>query len=572
MILAAVSAAIGTMAWYDRQLTDEQVNVATNVIRATQPDLYSHDPVFGSSGLWQFNSPAWQWYLQQVYRASGAADKPADQWTSDDVLPAFRILVGPLTLIYLAGMYLLLWQQCRSWSVACYTAILSMAMIFVPGGSFWGLGPLSSMAPSTVVMVFIPLLVWAMLRWSNSPAILWVFFAAGLLANVQAVTGMNFALVLALTYLGYQRWRPRAWGMALLGGLIALAAASPYLWHFASLRLALSTGSAANWPAVALAFQQGDITVLYPAMLDDALEFLAYTLVLWIPAVVVILRAERFRVQNFRVWVWMLAACLTVGLVLHGLSQVAGILRGSPPPVIDFVHALRFMLLPLYVLFAQAIVHLVRLGVAGRMMQISLGALMVVWMMLAINLKMPRQWIEDTVASRMAEDSRPESVQTRKIRRQREGEMRAITDWLRTQTPRDTVVACQDLRLRLWAQRSLVANRADVKYIYYLAPGQLKAWSDLVEAQRRALMPRLGQPADLAEITRFAWEHAANYVVLQGADPSADADSRLWVQPPDSAWGAYWRLYRVPTPGSPEALRATTTSTTSSPDTRDTSR
>jgi hypothetical protein len=248
-----------------------------------------------------------------------------------------------MQMLFLLGMYALLYQQCRSWSVACYTAVLSTAVIFVLGRGYWGLGTLSTMTPETVYLAFVPLLVWGFLRWIDSPRVLWIFLAAGLLANVHAVTGMNVTLVLAIAYLGHRRFDPWAWPTAILGGLCAAGAASPFLWHYFEARAAVGGGGSGlqDWSAVAQAFDRGELTLLYPAMLADALEFLGYTLVLWLPAVVVLLRAERFRARNLRVWVWMLIGSMAVGLLLHGVSQLAGVLRNSPPPVIDFVYALQ---------------------------------------------------------------------------------------------------------------------------------------------------------------------------------------------------------------------------------------
>ena len=141
-ILGAAAVLTGLMAAHESTPTNDQVNAAVNALRATQAGLYERDPVFGREGLWQYHSPAWQWYLREVFAATGYTD----------IIAPFRTLAGPLTFVYLLGMYALLWQQVRSWSVACIVAILSMRVINVPGGGFWGLGPLQTMNAESVVL------------------------------------------------------------------------------------------------------------------------------------------------------------------------------------------------------------------------------------------------------------------------------------------------------------------------------------------------------------------------------------------------------------------------------------
>lgn len=532
-LFAAVAVLAGVQAGYDQLTTAGQVNVAVNVVRASEAGLYARDPVFGQSGLHRLRAPAWQWYLQTAYELSGRADP----------LAGFRVLAGPLVMLYLAGMYLLLWSQTRSWSVSCFTAVLSTTMIYVPGGSFWGLGPLCSLGAEGVCLAMAPLLVWLLLRWIDSPHVLWVFFAVGLLANLHAVTATNFAAVLALTLLGAGRFRGRAWLLAGLGGLCAAGAASPFLLHYASAKAAqAATAGATDWPALQLAFQRGRLTVLYPEMLGKFVEFLTDTLILWILALVVMVRAERLHVRNLRAWLSMLFGAAFVGLVLHGASQLAGILRSSPPPVIDFARALQFVMLPLYVLFALTIVHLARMGIGWLTwaVRVALLALLAVWLAPAYNLRVVRHWAQEAVDPRLPEEYRLERVRERVERRRADAERRAIALWLRDHTPVDTVVAAANAEVRLWSHRALVASPDDVKYFYYLAPHRLKAWSDLVHAQHGVLAPPAG-PADERALQAFAAAHGAAYVLVQADRVPPEPTASQWVT--DEAWGSHWALF-----------------------------
>ena len=535
-IFVAVSVIAHFHATMEDRMTDEQIGVAVNVVRSLDGQLYARDPVFGGGELWRFQTPLWQGYLREAYCSTGRRD----------IRLPLVALIGPLVFVYLAGMYALLWRQCRSWAVACTVAVLSTAVITVAGGHHWGLGPLSSMTGDTVYLAFIPLLIWAFVTRVGRPSVLWVFLAAGLLGNVHAVTAMNLTLVLAIAVIGHWRFSWRGWALAILGGLCSAGAASPQLWYYFTQRAALASTRAVDWSIVGLALRHGKLAVLFPDMLGKALEFpsLAYSLGLWIPAVAVMLRPERFRVRDLRMWGWLLGAGLGVGLILHGASQLVGVFNGSPPPVIDFVHAIRFTLLPLYVLLAQGIVHLLRLGVSQHAIRLALAALMAVWLVPADNLAVPRHWVEEAVTATMAEENRPENVQKRLIRRDRHRELRAIGHWLETHTPVDTVVVCQEAPLRLWSRRSLVACRADLKYFYYLAPDRLKVWAEQVADQAEVLRPRTGQPAEPAAVERFARRYGADFVVLRAGRP-AKGDRRRWVSSPTGAWGKHWRLFRV---------------------------
>ena len=278
-----------------------------------------------------------------------------------------------------------------------------------------------------------------MIRFGTGSAVLWVFLAAGLLVNVQPMSAANLTLVLTIAYLGSRRLSSGAWVMAALGWVCWAGAASPYIWHIYAAEAAHGglAGPPADWSAVTLAFQYGELTVLYPEMLADALWFLAFTLVLWGPAIIVMAWTHQFHARHLRTWVWMLAGALGVGLALHGASQLVGIWRGSPPPVVDFVHALRLVMLPLYVLFGQAVVHVLRIRPWRNAFRVILGVLLAAWLVPAANMGVARHWVEDAYAARMAEDDRPQSVQTRQVRRQRDAEVAASPiGCARTRRPR----------------------------------------------------------------------------------------------------------------------------------------
>jgi hypothetical protein len=536
-VCLAAAVAAHVFAALDDVLSDEQVGQAVNVIRSLNGELYAHDPVYGGSGLWRLHAPVWQAYWREAFRAGGQFD----------ILAPLRVLVGPTVLVYLLGMYGLLWRQCRSWPVACCVSVLSMAVIPVAGGGEWGIGPLATMTAGGVCLALVPWVVWAFLARIGSPSVLWVFLLAGLLTNMHAATGMNLTILLATALVAHWRFARRGWAMAALGVFCAVGAASPSLWYARSLHAAYAAAAAPGWPVVASALRAQRPPTLLPGMLRQAVEFpaLAYALVLWIPAIAVLTRLQRFRVPEQRVWTGLLVGGVGVGLVFHGASQLAGMLSGSPPPVVGFSQALALVMLPLYVLLAQGAVHLLRMGVSRWAIYLALAAMLAVWLVPADNLAVPRHWAEDAVAAAMSEESRPENVHNRALRRARDRELRAIGLWLQGHTPAGAAVVCEDARMRLWARRPLVVCRADVMHFCYLATDRLRDWTDLLAAQREVLRPRTSRPADLAELARFAGLHGARFAVTSvGASP-APGDAPGLVTPPGQAWGGHWQLWRL---------------------------
>ena len=81
---------------------------------------------------------------------------------------AFRVGIFPFVLLYLCGMYALLWRQCRSSSIAAFVSVLSIAVIPTFGEWFSGIGTLESITPAGLVMVFSPFLMLCYLRTSKN--------------------------------------------------------------------------------------------------------------------------------------------------------------------------------------------------------------------------------------------------------------------------------------------------------------------------------------------------------------------------------------------------------------------
>ncbi len=551
-VFLAVSTAAGFLAAMEDHLSQQQANMAVNMVRAVEGDLYARDAIFGASGLWRLHNPVWRWYLCEAYRATDGAD----------VKLPFSMAAGPLTFVYLVGMYGLLWRQCRSWSIACYTSVLSVAVILVAAGAHWGLGPLQTMTPETVVLAFAPLLIWVFTARRDSPTVLWVFLAVGLLANIHVGAAMNLAAVLGLVLLAHRRFTWRGWRVAIAGGLCAAAAASPILWYYAAQRAAFNGGGPLRWATaglIPLSTGAGGLA----AMLSEALEFpsLGYLLALGLPALAVMIRSERFRVRDLGDWVWFLIAAAAVAMVIQGVVETVGPLYGARSVTVGFVHAIRLVLVPLYVLFAQGAVHLFRSGASRHTLRVAMTVFALLWLAPSDNLAVPRHGVEAAAFRALPEAERPENIQNRDDRAAGRRELRAISQWLATHTPTDTVVACVDARVRLWARRALVVGWTDLPYYSYLAPDGRRPWRRRLTEQTDLLIPRRGGAAGAAKLNQFARRYGASYIILAAASaPPANAPD-VWAGPTDPRWGEHWVLYRPAGPTTADPTNAAPSTT-----------
>ena len=350
MVFAAVSAAAGYAALHDARLSDAQVHIATAVLKHHDPTLLTHDAVFGARYWWRIAPPTFRVLMEMVL---------APTEYRNPILP-FRAMTGAVVMVYLCGMYALLYRQCRSWSIAVFTSLLSLTVVETTHGSSWGAGSLASMTPPTLCVAVLPLVMLAYLRYRRQWQVMLVFGALGLLANVDLAASMNATVVLLIVHLCTGRFAPRVCVDAAAGGMLALLGALPHLWYYYGLRLATGAEFAAA-PAALEVLHKAN--VLYPDLFKPLLETqtLVRMGVLLIAAVVVLARVERYRVREPAVWVYFIAAVACVTFVGQGLSQLVGILGGGAPPLTGFVQAFGLILLPLYVLLAQALTNAFRL-------------------------------------------------------------------------------------------------------------------------------------------------------------------------------------------------------------------
>ncbi len=479
LILVAVACATGYLASYDYRLSDVQEDAAATALKRHNPALYPFDPIFGPSRLWQYRPPALQSVLEMILVPSGYADP---------VFP-FRLLAPVMAIVYLVGMYVLLFRQTGSWSVSVFVAALSMVVIPGPGAGFWGAGALSAVTSGGLVIMATPLIVIAYLRHRGTWRMLVVFLLVGLLANVHLAMAGNLGLVLLLTYLAKRRFALPA----LLRGAQAVGAgllgAAPYLLYCTWLHRDLTPPGAEILPHSvfeAIAFAGWD--VLYPAILRGLIGLPMLMFLIVIPTAVVMARVERFSVRDFPFWAWFLGMAMTVAFVFQGLSQLVGMLRPQGPPVLSFILAYPLILLPLYVLFAQVLTNLFRLVHRQRaLLRWACAILAVAWVVPSKNFRVARYALLDTIVQVTGNRARLPRVQRNRERTAQHAEFIRMGLHLRQATPPTTVFLCPRNAFRMHARRSLVAAENDLPWLYRFAPWRLSEWTRRMRLQSALL-------------------------------------------------------------------------------------
>jgi hypothetical protein len=553
VIFAAVAAASAYFASVEERLSSAQVNIAAAAVKRHDPEAFPHDPVFGESRLWLFHTPAFQSLLELVLVPTGYHDLR---------LP-FRVMAGGVTMMFLCGMYALLYAQSRSWSVSCFVSVLSSRVIEAFGGGVWGVGSLESITPAGLCVAVYPLIVLAFARYSRPrpdepPSAQWrlllVFAAVGLMGNFHLPTAMNVTIVLLTAYVARERFSPRCLPMAVACGLSALITALPFAGYYFGIRAMLSRGDPeAAAETVREAFRIGKLTVLYPELLKGFLHWrmLAAALVLVVPAAAVLVRLERFKTQNVGLWASLAGGSLFVALGLHGLSQLLGCALDTAPPVIDFLRASSLLLLPLYVLLGQAITNVFRL-LHGRRHGVrwALAALMAAWMIPSDNFRVARHAVSELATAFMDEARKPPYVQRHIEQRQRRRELAAIARWAAGRG--GSMFITDRPEFRMLARRPIVAGPNDARYFYYLTPGRLGEWMGPFKKQRELLHPGTGR-AEAEAVRQFvaeriqadpaAKEIAEWYVILRRSDAPEKPGPLKPVA--GESWGRHFVMYRI---------------------------
>lgn len=558
-ILLGVVAANTLLTFRESGLTGIQANLTTEVYKAKDPSLYPCDDVFSGedpAAAWRMHLPLWRYLLNWALDTGGG-----------DPVNAFRV-VGALTLLlYLLSMYVVLYRQTHSTAAATFVAVMSMA-VFSYRRAYWGAGPLFTVRPETLFLCAVPLLTHAFMRAREKPTLFIVFFVAGLCANIHAWSALNLVLVMLVALLGLGRCRWTAWLAATACAIVAALGAYPALHHyFVTYGVADSNASAVSTNLLWDAYKTSNTYTLYPQVLGEAIRWLAIVAPLALPAGIILSRGGRYRLPDMGGWIWLLAAAIIVAYGLLGLGQLLYALIGRIPRRLELFDALRLAMLPLYVLFAQAMVHVLRMTRSHRgWMKAGFGLFLTVFLASSYNTQQLRHLIEDGIAA-LSDPRRPPRTRDDDL------ELQAIGRWAKTATHVDALFVTPNEEMRLFGQRSLTASPSDYRYLVRLAPHRLAEWSRRLAAQRRLLTPPEQTPAQADLIAAFVDEYwqqqpgrAAETYALIPVESAPTAAGRLEeIASPRGDWGKYWRAYRVlpPRPASaPSSTRTPTTSTT----------
>ena len=350
---------------------------------------------------------------------------------------------------------------------------MSSAVTFTLGRAYWGIGSLRSVTPEVLVLALTPLVMLAYLRYEKQWRIVLVFAFIGLTGNLHLVTAMNFTAVLLIVYLSRQGLSPRAIGRAACCGAAALAGALPYAWYYYALRSSMTPR--ASTPARRWSTRPSNSSATWSrsSTRDCWNRCWSWLLVIAVPLTLVIaamLPLARFRLRFKSLWLWMVAAAIFVAMGLQGISQLWGHLSGKGPPVVDFYRAASLAMLPLYVLFAQALTNLFRLVRTHRFwLATACAAMLAAWIIPSDNFQVARHSLLDTATMFMNEVDKPAYVQRHHERSGERAELDTIARWAAAHTDASAVFFTTDIRFRMLSRRSIVASDEDIGYFYYVA-------------------------------------------------------------------------------------------------------
>lgn len=201
-------------------LGGDQHLVLTYVLKVEDPSLFPKDLAFDDRERISNTLPLYFGFLRAAFRLTG------------DPTTGYRVLVFPVTLLYLLGAYGAFRHFCRDrWAAVALSLFSSLPTSVILADEFFGVGPVAWMVARTVITGVFPLLFWAFCAWIDRPGrLIFLCLGFGLLANLYPVSPLYAVGMLAITYLLERRATPRAWGVAVGMGGAALVGAGPIIW------------------------------------------------------------------------------------------------------------------------------------------------------------------------------------------------------------------------------------------------------------------------------------------------------------------------------------------------------
>ena len=538
LILIGVAGAYAYLGLLDSSFSDEQIASATAVRKLHDGSAFPADFTYGPTGLWRLRSGVFERMILPLY--SIRPDRPL--WPT-------RLLVGPMSLLYLLSMYALLFGQTRSWSVSVVVAALSSVTIEAAGGAFWGTGPLWAVSPLGLSVAMTPLAALALAGRSDLRSLL----GAGvvMLAITQLHPGWSVNLALALL-VACLLDRPPKDGIKCAAVLLgALVIGSGFTLWLRSIE-GVPTGQAElPMGEVVAAFSTAGSMLLYPRLLERLAQWGLVAAGLAVPSILILLRMERYRARHLLFWLALGGGALVVGLVLSLAAQGLGALLHQVWYV-GFPMALAIVLLPIWVLLAQALTVLFRIFRPWRhLIGWVLGILAVLWFLPSDNVRVIRHQAYALASTFMEQEDKPRRLGQIHERRDRQAELDVIAMWAAHETDPAAAFISNQAILRLRSGRSLPACPQDLLPVLYLQPARLGEWAGRLERINLLLQPPQDK-VDAQAVVDFAAELSSTepldrvtqwYIILPA---QVQVEPHELLQPIDRPeWGNHYRLYRV---------------------------
>jgi hypothetical protein len=198
---------------------DQHLNLLL-VLKADDPSLFSRDLVQGGTNRIGDYIPLFVGFLRFAYHLSG------------DLSAGYKMMIFPLTLLYLFGAYFVFLRFSRvTWVATLLAAFSSLPLGVVLADEFFGLGPLELTVARTILTAALPFLFLAYCTWTDNPRrLLALFFVIGLLANLHPVSAMDIAAIFGVVYLLERHGDPGRWVVLLGMGVATLGGAAPIVW------------------------------------------------------------------------------------------------------------------------------------------------------------------------------------------------------------------------------------------------------------------------------------------------------------------------------------------------------
>lgn len=152
-----------------------------------------------------------------------------NKFTGNTIVSA-KLLILPKLLIYLFGMYWLLYFFSKRVYLSLLVSLLSIIPRFVFMQEHWGIGPFFSTQPKDLIYSILPLVFLVFINCKNDLKSLCILFlAVGIVGNIHPPAAINLAFLFSFTQLLIQKKWPDKISYAVLPGVCVLTGLFPFL-------------------------------------------------------------------------------------------------------------------------------------------------------------------------------------------------------------------------------------------------------------------------------------------------------------------------------------------------------